>query len=395
MFSATLSSPAVRSLAAQQLVNKPIHEIDTTSVEHAPNSSSLTQNSSTARISDSIHSHIPQSYALMDYKSFSYSLYKLLLAHIEAHPKDAPAPPRIIVFFNASKHASYFAKAFAKLPGLRSASDTGRLSAGKGDKLTVYELHARLEQSRRAKVSDHYRSNTTSPSVLFTTDVSARGVDYPDVSLVVQMGCPSNSEQYVHRVGRTGRAGKRGEAVLICEPYERGFLKALEGIDGKIGVCGNEVIDSWNDSELPEDLKLRESVDEVFKRMGESEFDAAEGCYTSYLGYYNQQKYVSKAGVGLASERYARDVLLLPETPSLSKSLAQKMGLMNIKGVIVRGDSSGGGFRDGYIEKNNSSRSFSQPKEFESNRNKKSFGESSYKGKRKPERPWEGRGSKR
>ena len=49
--------------------------------------------------------------------------------------------------------------------------------------------------------------------VLLSSDVSARGVDYPDVTLVLQLGSPSSTEQYIHRLGRTGRAGKRGRGA--------------------------------------------------------------------------------------------------------------------------------------------------------------------------------------
>lgn len=65
---------------------------------------------------------------------------------------------------------------------------------------------------------------------MFTTDVSARGVDYPDVSLVLQLGVPPNKDQYIHRIGRTGRAGKDGKSILLISPYEKKFLNELEAI---------------------------------------------------------------------------------------------------------------------------------------------------------------------
>ena len=51
--------------------------------------------------------------------------------------------------------------------------------------------------------------------IMFTSDVSARGMDYPDVTTVIQVGLPSDKAQYVHRLGRTARAGKQGECVLV------------------------------------------------------------------------------------------------------------------------------------------------------------------------------------
>jgi ATP-dependent RNA helicase MSS116 len=89
----------------------------------------------------------------------------------------------------------------------------------------VFELHSRKTQSLRTKVADRFRR--ASSGVLFTSDVSARGVDYPGINLVIQMGIPGSKDQYVHRIGRTGRAGKEGCALLIVSPFERSFLDAL------------------------------------------------------------------------------------------------------------------------------------------------------------------------
>ena len=59
------------------------------------------------------------------------------------------------------------------------------------------------------------------------SDVAARGVDYPDVSLVLQLGAPETREQYVHRTGRTGRAGKTGRAVLLLSDWEESAALAM------------------------------------------------------------------------------------------------------------------------------------------------------------------------
>jgi ATP-dependent RNA helicase MSS116 len=77
-------------------------------------------------------------------------------------------------------------------------------------------------QPQRDKASAAFRA--AAEGVLFTSDVSARGVDYPDVTLVLQMGVPSSREQYIHRLGRTARAGKTGHGVLLLAPFEDGFV---------------------------------------------------------------------------------------------------------------------------------------------------------------------------
>ena len=90
-------------------------------------------------------------------------------------------------------------------------SKAGRLLADRA--LAVLEIHSRKSQAQRNKVSDLFREKHS--LVMFTSDVSARGMDYPDVTSVIQVGQPADKAQYVHRLGRTARAGKQGSGVLL------------------------------------------------------------------------------------------------------------------------------------------------------------------------------------
>lgn len=76
--------------------------------------------------------------------------------------------------------------------------------------------------------------------VLITTDVTARGIDIPEVDLVICCNPPSDFESYVHRSGRTGRAGRKGVCVCFYKPQESNSLLALERNTGtkfkRIGV---------------------------------------------------------------------------------------------------------------------------------------------------------------
>ena len=65
---------------------------------------------------------------------------------------------------------------------------------------------------------------------MFTSDVSARGMDYPDVTVVLQMGAPESTEKYVHRIGRTGRAGRGGHGVMVLGDHERYFLREISDL---------------------------------------------------------------------------------------------------------------------------------------------------------------------
>ena len=79
--------------------------------------------------------------------------------------------------------------------------------------LPVLEMHSRRSQSQRTRVADQFRDGDN--LIMFSSDVSARGMDYPDVTAVIQVGMPSERAQYIHRIGRTGRAGKAGGGYLL------------------------------------------------------------------------------------------------------------------------------------------------------------------------------------
>ncbi len=88
-------------------------------------------------------------------------------------------------------------------------------------------LHGDMPQSVRKKVMNEYKSELN--NLLITTDVSARGIDVKDVIQVINFDLPQNNEYYIHRVGRTGRAGKNGNAyTLLNTPEQIEDLKEIE-----------------------------------------------------------------------------------------------------------------------------------------------------------------------
>jgi ATP-dependent RNA helicase RhlE len=92
-------------------------------------------------------------------------------------------------------------------------------------------IHSDKEQVDRADTMVAFRSGDL--KILIATDVSARGIDIPNVEYVVNYDLPESSEQYVHRVGRTGRGTNKGEAVSFCSSEEKDLLKEIETNLGK------------------------------------------------------------------------------------------------------------------------------------------------------------------
>ncbi|MCH2095813.1 MAG: DEAD/DEAH box helicase, partial [Rhodobacteraceae bacterium] len=89
-------------------------------------------------------------------------------------------------------------------------------------------IHGDLDQSQRMKTLDAFRDGTL--RILVASDVAARGLDVPSVSHVFNFDVPSHAEDYVHRIGRTGRAGREGKALTLCIPRDDKSLDAIEAL---------------------------------------------------------------------------------------------------------------------------------------------------------------------
>ncbi|RKO87956.1 P-loop containing nucleoside triphosphate hydrolase protein, partial [Blyttiomyces helicus] len=152
------------------------------------------------------HLAVRQTYAIANYHQMLPTLYEVIKQHYASNPL-----AKVIVFFSTTKIVSYLSSVFNSIPGM-----------------DVLEIHSKLSQIERSRVANRFRTATS--AVLFTSDVSARGVDYPGVTLVMQLGMPSAREQYIHRIGRTGRAGKTGEGILMLAPFEKTFLTELKDL---------------------------------------------------------------------------------------------------------------------------------------------------------------------
>jgi len=92
-------------------------------------------------------------------------------------------------------------------------------------------IHGDLDQSLRTKTLDRFRSGEL--QFLIASDVAARGLDIPDVSHVFNYEPPRHADDYVHRIGRTGRAGRQGASFTLVGPGDRKSLDAIEKLTGK------------------------------------------------------------------------------------------------------------------------------------------------------------------
>lgn len=91
---------------------------------------------------------------------------------------------------------------------------------------TVDEYHGDLSQIQRERLVQRFRDGKV--RLVVATDIAARGLDVENLSHVINYDLPDNAETYIHRIGRTGRAGKTGTAIALIEPIDRRLLKQIE-----------------------------------------------------------------------------------------------------------------------------------------------------------------------
>jgi ATP-dependent RNA helicase DeaD len=121
---------------------------------------------------------------------------------------DVEAPSSVLIFARTRLEVDELAEALA----------------GRG--YDTAALHGGLAQEQRDRVMNRFRDGAI--QVLVATDVAARGLDIEQVSHVVNYDVPSDPEAYLHRIGRTGRAGRKGVAVTLVEPREQRLLRNIE-----------------------------------------------------------------------------------------------------------------------------------------------------------------------
>jgi ATP-dependent RNA helicase RhlE len=119
-----------------------------------------------------------------------------------------PSLSRILVFTRTKRGANRVAEQLGKA-GVRADA-----------------IHGNKSQNARQKALQAFRAGQL--RVLVATDVASRGIDIDEVSHVINYDMPEVPESYVHRIGRTGRAGARGIALSFCDPSERGSLRDIE-----------------------------------------------------------------------------------------------------------------------------------------------------------------------
>lgn len=256
-----------------------------------------------------------------------HDLLPLTLIHILKERQLNPGAAKVIVFFPTARATGL---AYNVLTALSAQTNIG----------PVWEIHSRKSQSSRVKSADQFRA--AKEGVLLSSDVAARGVDFPNVTLVIQTGLPASAEQYIHRLGRTARAGKEGRGLILLADWESFFLQDREMKALPLAPLENEAVIN---ADLPQGRAL---VDEA---MAKVDVESKGQAYQAALGYYKDtvrkaMKWDNVKIVALMNQ-YAQEVLLYRDpvtggtTPGLQAKVVGKMGLRGTPGLNVEKGPSG------------------------------------------------------
>ena len=140
--------------------------------------------------------------------------------------------------------------------------------------------------------------------------VIGRGMDFPDVSLVIQAGLPMDADSYTHRVGRTARAGKDGRAVIILTQAESFYLKVNPQFPIKRYPLSEEIV------------RNNEAAAAVSARMQEIDEDVKRKAYSAYLGFmksFEKRLQTNSAGLVQIANELALKGMGCPEVPPMDR----------------------------------------------------------------------------
>ena len=155
----------------------------------------------------------------------------------------------------------------------------------------VRGLHSNKGQNTRLHSMSLFRDGAV--RILVSTDVASRGIDVPETKLVINCTVPRNSADYVHRIGRTGRAFQEGVAYTLFDPSEKAYIEAIE----KHLPSKNEI----KELEIPESLTIEETPSWEAKQMAKDIDYQRRKADPTYKGAFHEKK--KKSGSGNKNRR--------------------------------------------------------------------------------------------
>ncbi|KAL0944374.1 dead box RNA helicase [Colletotrichum truncatum] len=242
------------------------------------------------------------------------ALYEIIQTEVEKRANNRDLLPfKALVFLPTTGFVDLAGDVDRDLKSLRS--QYGRIFG--------WRIHSKLTQSQRTRAAEEFRKSQS--GILFSSDVTARGLDFPNVTHVIQVGAPSDREQYIHRLGRTGRAKKDGEGWLIIPECE--IRKARNELGG-LPIEPNTTLESAQiDFSRDEPNEITKQVTEATARVRE---DVLETAYLSLWGQFDVKSAHERAR---ELKEWFVDGLKRDNTPYMNPGSVMKRGLRGIRDI--------------------------------------------------------------
>lgn len=260
--------------------------------------------------------NVPQFHLVIPSVQDTFAALLNLIRHEHAQSVSNNIPFKIIVFGVTANTIAHLYHTFSNLPDLG---------------VNVYQLQSRLSQNVRTRTTNEFKEADS--GVMFASDVIGRGMDFPNVSHVIQVGLPSNAEQYVHRVGRTARAGNSGRAIILLTEAEAYFVHTNRKLPLKPYP---------NSISMDAEAGLDDALNAVNLSVRRKAYQAWLGFHKTYM----KNLRTDPRGVVQMANDFA-EAMRCPETPMIDKKVVGKMGLKGVQGlrvgVVKDEDEDGGG----------------------------------------------------
>ncbi|KAI9674227.1 MAG: hypothetical protein M1817_002045 [Caeruleum heppii] len=268
--------------------------------------------------------------AVRGWENMLPTLLELCSRQMAASHDDMPF--KAIVYLNATANVGLAASTF------RNLRPAGAGHFGNKHPLhptEIIEMHARLSQAQRTRNSEQFRNATN--AILFSSDVTARGMDFPNVTHVIQLGAPPERESYVHRIGRTARGNKDGEGWLFASEVEMSETrKRLKGLplrpDTSLGCAG---LDMSQPANVPD------HVAENLTAVGEaSKLVSSEDKSKAFLAYLGSYGFLDRRQLLESLNRLSQYGWGMSSPPSIPPMLVRKLGLTRLaqEGLLTVGE---------------------------------------------------------
>ena len=259
------------------------------------------------------HDRVPQKiHELCGLENFMPALLELIRREVQRNGRF-----KGIVFFNTAAEAVLARHIYAET------------KASQEFKFRALDIHSRLTQSARTRSADNFRSIQS--GIMFASDVIGRGMDFPDVTHVIQMGPPRKRDDYVHRIGRTARGDKDGEAWMFSTAFE--WNLATEKMRGFTLTRDDSLecakVDMSKDARLSPEVA--QNLSDFMNAAKQTEEDLKTKAYLSTFGSFNGAS--DKETFVKMMNRRAHYGWGMEKPPQMPVSLAQKIGFARVAGL--------------------------------------------------------------